>query len=619
MTLRMLIVVLLFAIGTLPLALSFTFNLPQMLKALEQANLERIEGALRRDLKLVAMQLSWREENLRQFFGHPGTRELAMGVPVTVPLPVLRPRMEQMYVHMYDAAADVGAFRLVDAAGRVHFSLVRREGTLRTEEPGASEARLMPVLAALPATGAVRLIEIAPGTPENPASHAVLAARLSPPKPGSEGGFILLDINLAALLADDAKHLLLRGDGVSLNGPSAGASALTDFPGLAAVLAGGRSATLSDRDRRRSHIWLPLYPADQQEKSLWIAGEVDRGIIERLLSNTLLKLLGIIALLALLVLLGARWLADRFEHARNSLTVFLSRLLAGETPEKLPWRSPRELRQLGEELQRLADTHRRLLAERQRHEAEQAAIQDQLIQAQKLESVGGLAAGIAHDFNNILAAISGHGQMALIRQEAGQTVRKELEAIRQATERASQLTRRLLLISRREPPQVKPLALRDLIIGTGEYLGGLLGRNIHLRMELPDDPLDIVADGSMIEQVLLNLVDNARDAMPAGGEIVIRGGRRLLSRTVPDAGSLAAAEDFVFVAVSDSGEGIDEATRARIFEPCFTTKPRGKGSGLGLAVAQSIVGIHHGWIEVESSPGQGSTFSVYLPAMTRSG
>jgi len=615
MTLRALIVIVLFAFGILPVACTVALNFPRALRALEQANLELLEGALRRDLKLVAMQLGWREENLRQLHGHPGTRELAAGVPVQVPIATLLPRMEQMYRQMYAATTDVHMFRLFDAAGRGQFTLVWHEDGPRSEVPVAPGEQFRAALTALPATGEVRLIGIEPCRAEPSAIHAILAARLSPPKPGSEGGFIALDVNLAALFDQGSGYLLLRGDGVMLNGPAPWTSALTDFPGLKDVLGGHRGTSISHRDDRRSFIMRPLLLADSDETSLWIAGEVDRSAIEALRSGTLLRLLGVTTLLVLLVLLLADRLAGRLEQHRNALMGFLARLLADEAPEKLPWRRPRELRLLGEELQRLADGHRRM-------EEERAAIQEQLIQSQKLESLGGLAAGIAHDFNNILSVISGHGQMALIRQESGQRAVEELTAIQQAVKRASRLTRRLLLLGRREPPRMQPLDLRELIGGTKEMVGGLLGKDIRLRLEPADEPLDVVADGSMLEQVLLNLIINARDAMPAGGEIVIRGGRRRHARherraTTDD--SRPSLESFIFLTVRDSGEGMDEATRRRIFEPCFTTKPRGKGSGLGLAVVQSIVTIHRGWVEVESSPGGGSTFSVYLPARTISG
>lgn len=242
-----------------------------------------------------------------------------------------------------------------------------------------------------------------------------------------------------------------------------------------------------------------------------------------------------------------------------------------------------------------------------------ALLEAQLRQSQKLEAVGHLAGGVAHDFNNILSALMMNLEM--LQQEAGlsPTIRNGLEEMAPLMQRAATLTRQLLLFARRGVMQPRVLDLTSLIGDLLKMLGRLIGEHIRLTFRQDQPTVWINADPGMIEQVVTNLVVNARDAMPRGGQIALT-----TQRLEVDAAHVANHPEarlgvFVCLAVRDSGSGMDEHTLRRIFEPFFTTKDIGKGTGLGLSTVQGIVQQHEGWIEVESVLGQGTTFRVYLP------
>jgi len=240
---------------------------------------------------------------------------------------------------------------------------------------------------------------------------------------------------------------------------------------------------------------------------------------------------------------------------------------------------------------------------------------DQLRQSQKMESIGQLAAGVAHDFNNMLTIIQGHTSALLARPTLPPDVLDPIQAVYFATERAAGLTRQLLMFSRKNVMQVKPLDLREVVGNMSKMLQRLFGETIILEFQPPDELPSVQGDTGMLEQVIMNIAVNARDAMPNGGKLTIT-----LSAITVDAAHVelhpeARAGGFVQLRMSDNGIGMDSATRARIFEPFFTTKDVGKGAGLGLATVYGIVKQHEGWIEVDSEPGEGATFDVFFPAI----
>jgi PAS domain S-box-containing protein len=245
---------------------------------------------------------------------------------------------------------------------------------------------------------------------------------------------------------------------------------------------------------------------------------------------------------------------------------------------------------------------------------ERRQLEEQFRQAQKMEAIGQLAGGVAHDFNNILAAIMMQADIAGMVPDLPAEAVEYLDDIRAAAERAANLTRQLLAFGRRQVMQSRSLDLNEVVTSLGKMLERLLGEEVRLQISLEPGPLSLHADSGMLDQVLLNLVVNARDAMPDGGRIVIATSRKDV--TADEAASIdgASAGRHICLRVTDSGTGIAPENLSRIFDPFFTTKETGKGTGLGLATVFGIVRQHGGWVTVESEPGKGTSFQVMLPA-----
>jgi len=255
------------------------------------------------------------------------------------------------------------------------------------------------------------------------------------------------------------------------------------------------------------------------------------------------------------------------------------------------------------------------ITERKREQAEKVKLEAELQQARKMESIGRLAAGVAHDFNNLLTVINGYSSMLLRRLSAGDPLRASLTEIHEAGGRAAGLTRQLLAFSRKQVLLLRRLDVSRLVEGMRPMLERLVGEDVELCVALRAERGMVHADPHQLEQVIMNLAVNARDAMPGGGRLLIEtacvdrawGG----SPSHPD----ARAGACIMLAVTDSGAGMDEETKNHIFEPFFTTKGVGKGTGLGLSMVQGIVAQSGGSIEVHSAPGRGSAFRIYLPAL----
>jgi signal transduction histidine kinase/CheY-like chemotaxis protein/HAMP domain-containing protein len=245
---------------------------------------------------------------------------------------------------------------------------------------------------------------------------------------------------------------------------------------------------------------------------------------------------------------------------------------------------------------------------------ERLSLEAQLRQAQKMESIGQLAAGVAHDFNNMLTIIQGHSSSLLSRPTLPPEVVDSVQAVYFAAERAAGLTRQLLMFSRKNVMQPELLDLQKVVGNMSKMLERLLGETITLEFQPAVENSFVQGDCGMIEQVVMNLSLNARDAMPRGGRLSIGVETVIIDAVFIETHPQAHAGRFVRLRVTDNGIGMDSATMGRIFEPFFTTKDVGKGTGLGLATVYGIVKQHEGWLEVNSEPGKGSTFDVFLPA-----
>jgi len=254
-----------------------------------------------------------------------------------------------------------------------------------------------------------------------------------------------------------------------------------------------------------------------------------------------------------------------------------------------------------------------LRAEAGRLETEVAERTKQLVQAQKMEAVGLLAGGIAHDFNNLLTVITGRAQLLLRGRPADEPLAQGLALIEKTAQRATTLTRQLLAFSRKQVLQRRVLNLNSVVADMEKMLRPLIGEDIALLTVFEPALGPVNADPGQLEQVIVNLAVNARDAMPQGGRIVLKTGNRQLDEATAARQPGLQAGRYAVLAVSDTGVGMDPTTQARIFEPFFTTKKPGKGTGLGLSTVYGIVQQHSGFVSVESAPGLGTTFKIHLP------
>jgi signal transduction histidine kinase/CheY-like chemotaxis protein/HAMP domain-containing protein len=245
---------------------------------------------------------------------------------------------------------------------------------------------------------------------------------------------------------------------------------------------------------------------------------------------------------------------------------------------------------------------------------ERLSLEAQLRQSQKMESIGQLAAGVAHDFNNMLTIIQGHSSAMLARPTLPIELLEPVQSVYFAAERAAGLTRQLLMFSRKNVMQLRPIDLREIVGDMSKMLQRLIHENILLEFHPPAELPLVLADSGMVEQVLMNLAVNARDAMPQGGSLTIGVETLQVDDEYVTLHPEARIGEFVRLRVTDSGCGMDFETLTRIFEPFFTTKEVGKGTGLGLATVYGIVKQHDGWLEVISEPGKGTTFEIFFPA-----
>jgi PAS domain S-box-containing protein len=255
------------------------------------------------------------------------------------------------------------------------------------------------------------------------------------------------------------------------------------------------------------------------------------------------------------------------------------------------------------------------ISERKQQELDRVRLAEQLIQAQKMEAVGRLAGGVAHNFNNILTALVGYCELLLTRLPEESAGHFEAEQIKRAADHATSVTRELLLFSRREAGRPVELDLNTVVVQTRLLLHQLLRSNVEIVTALAPTVAPVRADRAQIEQVLINLVLNASDALPNGGVVALETGSAELEQELVEHGVTFAPGRYVTLTAKDNGVGMDEETKARIFEPFFSTKSSDKGTGLGLSTVYGIVEESGGRIAVESEPGKGSVFTIFLPAL----
>ena len=302
----------------------------------------------------------------------------------------------------------------------------------------------------------------------------------------------------------------------------------------------------------------------------------------------------------------AFFLSDTFTRPLAALVAGVRALEQGDFDHPLDSRG-------GDEVAEVTGAFDRMRASVRKTQTEQRQLEERLRQAHKMEAVGRLAGGVAHDFNNLLTVIRGHGDLLLDRTPAENLLRHNVEQIQKAAGRASNMTRQLLAFSRMQVLQPRILNLNDIVSDMAKMLPRLVGEHIDYVFAPASDLGTVKADPGQIEQVILNLVVNARDAMAGGGTLTVRTQNAVITDVEAKKRPPMIPGRYVLLSVSDTGHGMDAETKTHIFEPFFTTKEVGKGTGLGLATVYGVVKQSGGFIWVESAPGRGATFEIYLP------
>jgi signal transduction histidine kinase len=353
-----------------------------------------------------------------------------------------------------------------------------------------------------------------------------------------------------------------------------------------------------------------LFPDNSESNNYRIIGFVnvalDRTVLDKALRSLLLKSCMIAALSLVVGLILAYYVAKAISRPLNRLTERVNTMGAYASVKPLPVET-------NDEIGKLASAFNNMTESLQKKEAEKEMLEEQVRHAQKMEAVVTLAGGVAHDFNNLLTAIIGYGillQNGLPRRSG---LSSYIEQILSAAERAAGLVQRLLAFSRKQANNPKLLDINQTVRNLQDILLRLIGENIELKVELGKDDMIVKADEGQMEQVIINLVTNAKDAMPNGGTIVISSNIvELRVREFKDSCD-AKPGTYAALSVTDTGAGINPETRERIFDPFFTTKEVGKGTGLGLSIVYGIVHQHGGYIRVATHPGQRTSFTIQLP------
>jgi len=348
-------------------------------------------------------------------------------------------------------------------------------------------------------------------------------------------------------------------------------------------------------------------PGEQRMRIIGFAGiTVDKTKLNKTINGLWIKGILIGAVFLLIGCSITYFLAKRMTRPLNKLTEEVITLGKGGVVEPVPVETEDEVGRLAEAFNAMSDSLKR-------REAEKWHLEEQLRHAQKMEAIGTLAGGIAHDFNNILTAIIGYGNLLQLQIEKDSPHYYNVEQILASADKASNLTQSLLAFGRKQLISPKAINLNTTVTDVQKLLTRLIREDIEIKHNLTQEELVVMADVGQIEQILMNLATNARDAMPEGGVITIATESIWVEKGFFKADGPLAASRYALLSFSDTGVGIDDATKERIFDPFFTTKEVGKGTGLGLSMIYGIIKQHQGYIDVSSTPGKGTSFNIYLP------
>ncbi|MGC9043063.1 MAG: ATP-binding protein [Myxococcota bacterium] len=317
-------------------------------------------------------------------------------------------------------------------------------------------------------------------------------------------------------------------------------------------------------------------------------------------------------LLFLISLFIAYVISYLIEHPLSKMVQEIDVITGGDLKKRVSGSNISELDRLAQNINKMVDSIEGHISQIRRQQEEKERLENQLRQSQKMEAIGLLSGGIAHDFNNIMSAILGYTNLLQMQFNNNKDVRSKLDQIVSAIERGTRLIRILMTFSRRQAVNFRTLDLNEVIANINKLLRRLIGEDIRLNIKFSSESAMVLADPTNIEQVIMNLVTNARDAMPQGGELTIEVSIREVDEEQAKAHN-AVTGKYVVLSVIDTGKGIEKENLEKIFDPFFTTKEAGKGTGLGLSVVYSIIKQHNGFIAVESGINKGTRFDLYIP------
>ncbi|HZW37646.1 MAG: ATP-binding protein [Deltaproteobacteria bacterium] len=511
----------------------------------------------------------------------------------------LKQVMDQLYAQM-----NLSVFIMADPAGKILYQTNKDPGEGKLESLGAFNKALkgeqVITAAGSPSGwGLLALVPIYTFDTQKPAGILILGRKINDDfakKIARESG------NQVFLATPEG---LIAGSYQDRN-PSA-----LDLSLVRKCLSDKQPLFLADRRNFRSTTYVPLKMVDAE---FCLVLETDISMVKDLLSKNKVKMAqwGGIIFFCVALVGGAmtfaliRPLNDLQEKARKVVREY-----SGDDSKAVP--RGNEITTLVRAIHLMVETIRDHITESKRAAEALRQSEEHLRQAQKMEAIGKLAGGVAHDFNNLLSVITGYSELLLAKLRTGSPGLHEIEEIHKAGERAASLTHQLLAFSRRQVLMPKPLLLNESVASLEKMLKRLIGENIELVTNTDPDPWKVLADPIQIDQILINLAVNARDAMPGGGKLSISTFNREFHLPLVEGAMTLPAGPYACLDVTDTGCGMDRETLGRIFEPFFTTKEQGKGTGLGLATVYGIVKQSGGFIRVLSEPGRGTTFIVYFP------
>lgn len=752
-SLKNLIALCLFCVGILPLAGVIALNLPTVTRKIEQITTLEHFREIEEQAVFLETNIEHRKVNLSTIIALPGVADLfSDAADRFLDSKKIKQRMGDMFGRWLPLDSGVKGIVIINAAGEVvsNWNLNGNDVLLqqsKTDIPSPDNIAKWLAKSKNYPLNTVFVADVELEFFDQKESHThfprIILGIPGKNKEGTYGGAIFMKVSLASFVKDLPYDFIVTGAGRVLHRNEANhnrvdsgthvhlyAPVNQEFPGLLTAEP-GKSHLILPAEQGHRTVFVKIVDDPHPEHTIWLARSMVTGELEAWLNSFLIRFVIIIILLVVLVVVLAMTFAGKAERMHRQLITGLTRLVENKEPMRLGWTFPAEIKELGQELETLAqvliesdqelrqnsrflkgilngiqdgisvhDSNYTILeanvymeewykdkqplvgkkcyeayhdrqspcevcpsrdafsqgvlqrcemsgemadgsvewvevfaypvrdeegeiiqvvefvrdiSAKKQAEEERDSLANQLIFSQKMEAVGTLAGGVAHDFNNILSAINGYAEMCLMKMEEDNPYRDKIAIILESGQRAARLTQQLLAFSRKQIIHPQDIDVGQSLQGIRKMLSRILGEDIDINIVVESGLWHVYTDQTQFEQVVINLAVNARDAMPQGGKLTFDAKNIILDQAYVEKHYEIAPGEYVLLAISDSGKGMDRETMAKIFEPFYTTKEMGKGTGLGLATVYGIIKQNGGEILVYSEPGHGTCFKIYLP------